>query len=247
MDLDTFKRQIIELEERFQQWVEPIDRTWSETLEEGYTLDDHKRKVKEIAQSQIARYDPYQDMFALLDQVCPIYLSASSQRRAEIRAAVSDKEGMWSGLINFVYRAVERLQSPADKEWLRLGLAAVSIEDQSMDIRDTFVALAELYVAAEKAGIDPKPYFSEVAELSSDQVPRGGTKSINETLSEFHSYGILKNRRSQTEGWGEKDAPWERRIYHLHESGKYAEEGDKESKRQDERTPWWKRMFGIGK
>jgi hypothetical protein len=243
MDLDTFKRQIIELEERFQQWIDPIDRTYSETIykvnKDGYTLDDHKREVKEIAQSQIAQYDPYQDMYALLDQVCPIYLGASPQRRAEIRAAVSDKEGIRSGLINYVYRAAEQLQSPADKEWLRLGLAAVSIENGSMDIRDTLVALAELFVAAEKAGIDPKPYFREVAELSSI--------SINETLSGFHSYAVLEERRSRTEGWGEKDAPWERRIYHLHEIGKYAEEGDKESIRRDERNPWWRRMFGISK
>lgn len=244
MDLNTIKRQIKGLEERFQRWIEPIERVHMVSIykvnKDGYTLEDHEREVEEIAQSQIAQYDPYQDMYTFLDELCPIYLGASPQQRSEIRSAVSDKEGLWSGLINYVYRAARGLQASNDKEWLRLGLAAISIEDCSIDFRDTLMALAELYVAAEKAGIDPEPQFREVAELSNDQVPRGGMTSVSEILSEFHSYAVLKERRSKSKGRGEKEeAPWKRRIYHFDQLGKYVLE--------KERVPWWKRIWGLSK
>jgi hypothetical protein len=252
MDLDTFKRRLEELEERFQQWIEPIERVHMVSIykvnKDGYTLDDHEREVKQIAQSQIAQYDPYQDIHVLLDQWCPIYLGASPQQRAEIRSAVSNKEGIWSGLINYVYRAAGRLQSPVDRQWLPLGLAAISIEDCRMDFRDTLMALAELYVAAEKAGIDPEPDFREVAELSSSQVPSGGTTPVSEMLFKFHSYAVLKERRNRPEGGSEKEeAPWKRRIYHFEQIGKYVEDGRKGSKIQEERVPWWKRVLGFDK
>lgn len=220
MDLDSFKSQLDELEERFHQWIEPIERVHMISLckvnKDGYTLDDHEREVEEIAQNQIAQYDPYQDMYALLDKLCPIYLDASPQQRAEIRSAVSNQEGIWSGLINYAYRAAERLKSPADKDWLPLGLAAISIEDCSMDYRDTLMALAELCVAAEKADINPEPDFRHVAELSSRQVPSGGTTSVSEILSKFQSYAVLEERRSKPEAGDEKgEAPWKNRIYHF--------------------------------
>src|ERR1044072_3807122 len=252
MDADILKKQLEELEQRFQQWIEPIERIHMVTSYKinkgGYTLNDHKREVKEIARRQIAQYDPYQDMYVLLDQLCSIYLTASSQQRAEIRAAARDKEGIWSGLINYIYRAAERVQSSADKEWLRLGLAAASIEDCSIDFRDTLMALAELYVAAEKASIDPEPDFREVAELSSYQTPSGGQISVNKMLSEFQSYAILEERRSHPELWGEKEeAPWERRIYRYDLMGKYLEESGIEIEIENEKIPWWKHILGLGK
>src|SRR5689334_200350 len=109
---DILKKQLEELDERFQQWIEPIERVHMISMykvnKDEYTLADHEREVKEIAQTQMAQYDPYQHMYALLDQLCPIYLGADPQQRAEIRLAVIDKEGIWSGLINYMYRAAER-------------------------------------------------------------------------------------------------------------------------------------------
>jgi hypothetical protein len=186
-------------------------------------------------------------MYALFDKLCPIYLAASPQHRSEIRSVVSNKEGIWSGLINYAYRAAERLQSPDDKEWLRLGLAAISIEDCSMDFRVTLMALAELHGAAEKAGIDPEPAFREVAELSNHVAKSGGTGSVSEMLFKFQSCATLKERRSKPEGWREKEvAPWQRRVYHYEKTGEYVEASRKKGKGEDERNPWWKRIIGLG-
>jgi hypothetical protein len=89
------------------------------------------------------------------------------------RSAASDKDGVLSALLGYIYTSASRLQSSADGEWLRKGLAAASIENCSVDYRDVLLALAELYVAAEKVGIDPKPHFGAVAELSSSDTPQG--------------------------------------------------------------------------
>lgn len=236
MDLDAIKRELEEFEERFQQWIEPIDRVCVTSLYKvnkgGYTLADHEREVEQIARSQFAKYDPYQDIYRLLDGLCAVYLDPSSQQRAEIRSAVSGKEGIWSGLIAYAYRAAKRLESPADKEWLRLGLAAISIENCGADFRDTLMALAELWLAGERAGIDPEPYFKEVAELSSCQAPSGGTTTLRDMLSGFRSYAVLQERRNRPQGVVKEVAPWERRIYHF---DRYTEEI----------TPWWKRILGL--
>jgi hypothetical protein len=50
-------------------------------------------------------------------------------------------------------------------------LSAISIENCGDDFRDGAWAAEKLYAAAEKAGINPRPYLNEVAELSSDICP----------------------------------------------------------------------------
>ena len=60
-----------------------------------------------------------------------------------------------------------RLADSCDDRWLRLGLAAVSIDDNGTAFRDSYVALGDLYICAVRCGIEPGPYFEEVAEISS--------------------------------------------------------------------------------
>jgi hypothetical protein len=127
--------------------------------------------------------------------LCPAYLEAAPEQRAEIRAAVSDKNGLLSALLSYVYRAAEQIQSPADREWLRRGLAAASIENCRKDYRDVLLALAELYVSAEQAGLNPRPDFKAVSRLSSREKPQGGMTPVSNMLARFHSYAVLKERR----------------------------------------------------
>jgi hypothetical protein len=131
----------------------------------------------------------------LLDELCPAYLEAAPEERAKVRAAASDKNGVLSALLGYAYRAARRIESAEDREWLRRGLAAISIEDCARDWRDVLLALAELYVAAEEAGIRPRSDFTAVSRLSSAEKSRGGNTSLQEILANFHSYGALRERR----------------------------------------------------
>ena len=136
-------------------------------------------------------------MLALVDRLGPVYLEATADERANIRAATSDKNDILSALLGYVYKSARQLRSPRDRGWLRKGLAAVSIENCSQDYRDVLLALAELYVSAEAAGINPKPEFQAVAKLSSRQAPRGGFTPVSSMLADFHTYATLKERRSR--------------------------------------------------
>ena len=199
MELATLIQQLDELEARYQAWVEPINRVILESLSkvnrDGYTAADYERDVQAVREQQRARYDPYQAIHALLDELCPAYLEASAEGRAAVRDAVSDKTGILSALLGYAYRAAKHIQSPADWEWLRRGLAAVSIENCARDYRDLLLALAKLYVAAEEAGIRPRSEFTAVSRLSSGETPRGGDAPVQEMLANFSGYGVLRERR----------------------------------------------------
>jgi len=204
MNVAAVKERLAELEARYQVWVEPINRVMRECSykvnRDGYTYTDFERDVKKVKDEQLAQYNPYQEMYEFFDELCPAYQAATVQERAEIRAAVRDKAGVPSALVGYVYRAASQIQAPSDSEWLRRGLIAVSIEDCSRDFRDVLLALAELYVTAEEAGIDPRPEFTVVSKLSSREKPRGGTTPVSRMLTGFHRYAVLKERRAKRKG-----------------------------------------------
>ena len=199
MALGSLIRQLDELEARYQAWAEPINRVIRESNfkagRDGYTTADSKRDIKAIRERQLARYDPYQAIYALPDELCPAYLAASAEERAAVRAAASDKNGVLSALLGYAWRAARQIQSPEDREWLRRGLAAISIENCARDYRDVLLALAELYVMAEEAGIKPSSDFRAVSRLSGEEKPRGGDTSMKKMLANFRGYGALRERR----------------------------------------------------
>lgn len=193
--------QLDALEQRYQQWVAPLDQLMHELSyrvnRDGYTAADYDADVRAFREQQLAAYNPYIHIYTVLDQLCPTYLAMGDAQRAEIRTAVKDKSGLSSGLLGYVYQAAERLRSGQGLDWLRWGLAAISIEDCSRDARDVMLALAELYVAAEEAGIRPQPHFTAVAKLSSMQKPEGGDTPVARMLANFSSYGALRERRNR--------------------------------------------------
>jgi hypothetical protein len=201
MDLTGLKEQLDRLENRYQEWAEPIDRAIQEKSfrvnRDGYTPEDFHREIDQLREAQREKYDPFQEMYVLLDQLSPAYLTATSEEREAIRLAVSDKGGVLSALLGYVYKSAERVRTQADKEWLLRGLAAVSIENCSKDYRDLLLALAEMYVAAEEVGIDPKPEFKAVAALSSRKTPRGGVTPVSKMLADFPTYAVLRERKGR--------------------------------------------------
>lgn len=103
MGLAELIQQLDELEEQYQEWVEPINQVIRECSykvnRDGYTPADLERDVKAAREKQRAKYDPYQAIYRLLDEICPAYLEASSEQRASVRAAASDKNGVLSALL----------------------------------------------------------------------------------------------------------------------------------------------------
>ena len=193
--------QLEPLERRYREWAAPIDRVIKEKTarlnRNGYGAGDWWRDVQSVRAAQQAKDDPYAEMYALLDLLCPRYLAAPAAERAAIRGAVGGRVGMLSALLGYIHRAARQIHSPADEHWLIHGLAAASIENCHRDFRDVLLALAELYVAAEAGGMDPKPAFARVAALSDSDKPAGGPTPVREMLAHFHDYAVLAERKAR--------------------------------------------------
>jgi hypothetical protein len=144
--------------------------TWLEALEE--------RSVH----SPLAYYAPTEAQRSLFHALCQTYLEASDRERSVIRSAVSGKKGVLNQLLGLVYKAAEQLRATQDVTWLRIGAAAASMQSGHLDYRDFLLALADLYVSAEEAGLDPESEFA----VMGIGLP-----------ANFHAYAVVRGRRSR--------------------------------------------------
>ncbi len=108
------------------------------------------------------RESPGEKPEAVLRALCRGYLRASEQERAIIRNRVRGKQRVLIRLLSILLTATERVRATGDAAWLQMGAAAGAIHGGQLDFRDFLVALAELYVAAEDAGLDPDATFKAI-------------------------------------------------------------------------------------
>jgi hypothetical protein len=71
-----------------------------------------------------------------------------------------------SNLILYMRRVASSITSEAGSSYLRQALAAAAILQEREDDRDIIVSLAFLHYGATRAGINPEPFFREVARLA---------------------------------------------------------------------------------
>ena len=200
MKLDDFDDALGEWEAKYNEWVKPINQFVQEAFikinKDGYSLTDFERDYKAIEARERSRYDPQPEITEILDRLCSEYLGSTPKEREQCRSLVRNRKGVLGALIGYVYSATERLGTTKDINHLRLGLAAASIENCATDYRDDLVALADLWLAAERAGFDLSPHFRNVANLSSDERPQGGTTPVSEMMNHVQDSAVLRERRA---------------------------------------------------
>jgi hypothetical protein len=102
-----------------------------------------------------------------LNLACDLYLQGDEALRHEMRNSFGEWTAVRGRMLAQAWSFVGRLADTCDDRWLRLGLAAVSVDDNGTDFRDTYVALGDMYVCAVRCGIEPGPLFEQAAEISS--------------------------------------------------------------------------------
>lgn len=127
-----------------------------------------------------------EEAFEVLERVSDFYLNASPEERVHVRKMMHEHEALHFQLFGFLYRATQMVEASESIMWLRLGLAAASIEDIEEDPRETYGRLGQLFRAAARVGIDPIPYFAEVGALSSPEVRSIANESMQDLLRNFH-------------------------------------------------------------
>jgi hypothetical protein len=114
------------------------------------------------------------EVSSYLERLCAHYQELGPQERAKIRARVGAFDAVFRLLWNFVEQSPSLLRGPEDADKLRLALAAISIDDARVDVELLRRALGRLWIAAARAGIDPKPEFAAIASISNKGTGGGG-------------------------------------------------------------------------
>jgi hypothetical protein len=200
--LDTLTgllNRINELEDKYQKWAAPINAaiqaSFKKTNAADYSMLDYDQDVHSIRRAQLEKYDPYKEMYVLFGELCAFYLQAEAGTQGVLRAAAAEKPGILHGLLGFVYQCADAILAGGGGGVLKLGLAAAAIENSARDARDSMLALAELYLAAEEQDLEPEKAFRETAQFASGEKPAGGSASMAGMLSDFPTYAVLRERR----------------------------------------------------
>ncbi|MBP7736284.1 MAG: hypothetical protein KA369_09965 [Spirochaetes bacterium] len=149
-------------------------------------MHDIKEGLAEIdrrfSDSTLLIYRPDGDQRQLLDRIMIRYIEAPPGEQKDIFEAFRGRYGLLNMLAGYIYDAAERIRSTRDATWLNTALAAASIEESlgKVDQRDMLLALAELYVTAEEAGLDPRPGFETICGLKG-----------------FSDYAVVRSRRNK--------------------------------------------------
>lgn len=120
------------------------------------------------------------DLFAAL---CHRALeNKDGKERIVIQEAIKGNKGLASAFLGFIYTAADKLRETGDIRWLKIGLGASILQAEYPDERDYLLAMAELYVTAEEAGLDSRPYFALVGYDEKD---------------DFGNYAVVRSRRNR--------------------------------------------------
>jgi hypothetical protein len=127
---------------------------------------------------------PRDDVFAVFDELCDLYVRSDPSRCAIIRGVVLEREAHRL-LDDYLAYASRVLKQGGRAEWLERGIAAASIDDQRRDYRDWLMALGDLYLSARAAHLDPSPGLKRIAELSNPERHAAAPASTRDALRTF--------------------------------------------------------------
>jgi hypothetical protein len=113
-----------------------------------------------------------------LNLACRLYLQGEEALQREIRHTFNEWTSVRGRVLAKAWSFADKLADTCDDRWLRLGLAAVSIDDSGTDFRDTYVTLGPFTSALSDAAwtrglISKKPRRSPPASRTSNE-PRCG-------------------------------------------------------------------------
>ncbi len=178
---------------------------WQERFDDEYAKLARRRRgwfgklsqgeLEEIAAlaRQSAGEQQAVDSFRFITELCDTYLAeALPQNRAKTRAWIGCEALSTNAVWSYALQAIELLPRQANENVLRRGLAAVSIVDLRVDYNAFLGALGRLWIAARKAGLDPKPHFEAVAKLSNPGMGGGGA-CVGELLMSFASTSYFRD------------------------------------------------------
>jgi hypothetical protein len=191
---------------RHDAWELPLRRFRAENYrrlnQDGYTWEAYQAAAAELEAQLAAVDDPRRRLHPLFARLCAAYVGGDNAQRAAIRAFAAERKKLGQLLWRYANRLARQIQSPAEADLVTTALAAVAIDNCSANYRDTLMTLADLYAAAEAAGIDPRPLFAAAALTATDEATPGGCASLAAMMQGVHASSVLAERRALGEPYG---------------------------------------------
>ena len=146
-------------------------------------FDEKFRQAAERAPQQAGK-SPLAELYAFLDELADTYLVADAELRTEIQRVVGEHQAVLGMMYNYIGHTASRLKESGSDVWLKRGLAGAAIEDARIDFRDLYILLGDLYLEANRAGINPRPFFEEVAARANREPVGQSTARMLEQFEE---------------------------------------------------------------
>jgi hypothetical protein len=127
---------------------------------------------------------PRDQVFAVFDEVCDLYVRSDAPRCAIIRGVVHQREARVL-LDDYLAYASRILKKGGRPEWLERAIAAASIDDQRRDYRDWIMSLGDVYLSARAAHLDPSPVLKRIAERSNPERHAAAPTATRDALAKF--------------------------------------------------------------
>jgi hypothetical protein len=205
MDVETYKKQLQSFWREYENWwFKPLEVFQKEYQEKGGSFFDEKyiTELHNFERELRSKNDVLIRFYNFMDENYIVYINATASERAEIRLLVGKQGKLNRHFEDLVMKyvrewVIQQLKLTGKKIWLSRGLVAMSIENSSVDYRDTLTSMAELYAAAEEKGINPKNDFQKISNISSDEIPTGGTTPMKKLMAGIYSSSILREEKSK--------------------------------------------------
>jgi len=154
--------------------IPEIDRLrtdWLQKVHLAFTNEVMSALELSLLYLDLALPDKYQASKNFFNQLCTLYIQASSEDRRRIRAAFKTRKGATEQLYNYYWQLFEDENIPLDISKVRLVLVAVSIENiEPTDYWHAPAIIYELCSQAQQANIDVTHVIGEVMAVSGDAV-----------------------------------------------------------------------------
>ncbi|HYO24874.1 MAG TPA: hypothetical protein VEQ85_07985 [Lacipirellulaceae bacterium] len=205
-DASPLRHQLTAALARYEQWERPLRKYRGQNtgrLNRGdFTWEQFDSSLRELEASLRAVHDPRSELHPLFAQLCAEFAAASPAQRDAMRAFVARQQKLGGLLWRYANHLAGSIASTGDAGLLPTALAAVALENCAADFRDTLMTLADLYVAAESAGIDPAAAFRQASSWATASPTPGGCESLAHMLREFPASSVLAERRGLPTPYG---------------------------------------------
>ncbi len=211
-ELSTLNSRLADLSARLKTWNAPLDKLIQDAAKQGRLGDGLDAAQQMEAERRRAGTGVPDEILEAVGDLAGAFRQATPDQRDRIRGMLDGKDILRNHFYGFIARSADRIRAGVGKSnnessrlcvsaslrpeqaILEQALAAAAIEDARMDSRDLLISLGDLWLAAERAGIDPTPAFRDASMLAS---PRGGGRSgsCRDLLRDFHASAYLASVR----------------------------------------------------